>query len=483
MKRLFLLFFLLIPYSIFQILDSRVSAAPSTEIKNTLSSSQLSYFARIGTGTTAGSTSLNIELSGNPSNTTANLFVGDTIAIANTSDDTTLSKYVVTGIGDTGTISLSPSLDSDNEAEELAVIATRSAIHTVSFKPQTQEIGALWQVLIKATDVTAESENDGIPDQDGFDLGKDDQSATGLGSRLKTADVTCPWSATASVGTTAVVDGSSYHVIQCALGAGVSNPVDATTTITIGRDLATGSQLINPAPAVDHTEGQADSSADTYTFYVRALDSGGNLIPNSTARGVIAVVESVRVTATVDPTITFTIGTSGVTAGNTVCGNLLDTNANDTTSTSASFGSLSLGQANDLAHHLSCVTNAGHGYVVTVYEADQMVNVSSGTGTTIPDTICDGSCDYNTTDTWTDTDDSGWGYSIESIDVGETIFDYNSGYRAFGVGSGQAQEIFKNTSTPTATEDAYICYRLVVSTTQEAGNYENQLVYTATATF
>ena len=40
----------------------------------------------------------------------------------------------------------------------------------------------------------------------------------------------------------------------------------------------------------------------------------------------------------------------------------------------------------------------------------------------------------------------------------------------------------KNT-TPSAPEQAYACYRITASTTQPAGNYENRLIYTATATF
>jgi hypothetical protein len=41
----------------------------------------------------------------------------------------------------------------------------------------------------------------------------------------------------------------------------------------------------------------------------------------------------------------------------------------------------------------------------------------------------------------------------------------------------------RNTSTPLANETAWMCYRLTASSSQEAGNYESHLVYTATSVF
>jgi hypothetical protein len=211
------------------------------------------------------------------------------------------------------------------------------------------------------------------------------------------------------------------------------------------------------------------------------------VVAPDTARGKIAVVESVRVTATVDPTLTFIIDNTNVGSGATICGNTLGSPATSTTATSVAFGSLSLGAFNDLAQRLSCVTNADGGYIVTVYEIDPMTGIN--TGTTIPDTDCDGACNITTAAEWaTDTTNSGWGYSLQNINVGSSLFNYdNSGAtfagKAFGDGAANAQQIMKNITTPTTTERAYICYRLTASTTQEAGNYENQLVYTATSTF
>jgi hypothetical protein len=464
----------------------QLQSVPPTSVKDTLSTSQLSYFARLGAGNTINDTLINIALTGNPSNTTRNLFVGDTIAIG-TSGSTALNTYTIRDIGNTATFQINTGISHLASIVGNAVIATRSAIHTVSFTPKSNEPGGAWQFLIKASTRSGETYNDGIPDQQGFDLGQDvGSTSTGSGTRLKAADVSCPFGATASVGTTAVISSNSYHVILCDLAAGVTNPIDVGATITIGRSLTSGSQLINPSAALSHTEGKADSTADLYSFYIRHLDASDVVIDADTIQGKIAVVENVRVTATVDPTLTFYIDNTGVGSGAVICGNTLGANANNTTATSVAFGSLNLAAFNNLAQRLSCVTNGDGGYVVTAYEVDQMKNIT--TGVTIPDTNCDpgASCTYSVGNTWVSdvgATNSEWGYSLQNISANSVGVGSTSIYKAFGKSVSQAQTVMSNTNTPTATEQAYICYRLTASTVQEAGNYENQLVYTATATF
>jgi hypothetical protein len=479
---------------------------PPVNVKDTLSTSQLSYFARLSSGTTAaGDSVLKVALSANPSNNTNNLFIGDTIGIGTTGAGVGISGpltiYTVKDIANTGTFEINSGIGQSNAFVNAAIIATRSAVHTISFTPKSNTTGGAWQVLIKASGRGGETYNDGIPDQYGFDLGATSApgGSTGLGTRLQAADIACPWSATASVGTTIwltsnIDTGSTgpYHIITCQLSAGATSAVDIGVTITIGRPLASGSQLINPSAGLTAIQGRADSSNNVFSFLIRHLDSvanGSGVIDADTAKGKVAVIESVRVTATVDPTLTFyidSIGVSGV--GTTACGNTLKSDAvTSTTATAVYYGALSLGAFNDLAQRLSCVTNASSGYVVTVYQADQMRNIGDttvgGVGITIADTICDGGCTYTTTAAWTTNTTSQWGYGIQNINVGNSVTDFVTGYRAFGVGAAQATSIMSKTSTPNSTETANICYRLTASTTQAAGNYENHLVFTATATF
>lgn len=469
------------------------SAAP-TNIKDVLSSSQLSFFGRLGLGVSVNDTVIKVSLVAGtaPSTSSNNLFIGDTLAIGTSGVGTSgpLTIYTVKDIGNTASIQLNAGIGQSNTFAGAAIIATHSAIHTISFTPQSSVTGGYWQFLIKATSRSGEVNNDGIPDQQGFDLGSTTPSsgANGLGTRLKVSDVTCPnWGIGAttafSVGTTALVNGSYYHVITCYLGVGGTNQIGVGYSAVIGHDLASGSQLINPAPKDGaHSEGNADA----YTFYIRHLDNTQAVLDADTAQGKIAVVESVRVTATIDPTLTFTIGvTSPATGiGATPCGIAagLGAQAAFTTPDSVAFGSLALSSANDLSQTLSCVTNANNGYVVTVYEDGAMKNIT--TGTTIPDTNCNGGgCSSTVAAAWSSFANSGWGYTLQNINVGTSIFNYQAGYKAFGNGAANAQQIMKNTSTPSSSEVAYICYRIAASTNQESGNYEGKLIYTATATF
>ncbi len=466
----------------------KIKSIPPSNVSDTLSSSQLSYFARLGAGNTEGSNFVRIATSGNPSNTTNNLFDGDIIGIGQSNATNTIHLYTVTDIGNTSYFQVGVGLSAVSSFAGSYVVATRSAIHTIAFTPQSNEAGGAWEFLIKATSRDGEVSNDGMPDQEGFDLGGDAPGGPtiGTGTRLKAADITCPFGATASVGTTAVIGTSSYHVILCDMGAGVTNPVGTSATVVIGRDLSTGSQLINPSAAVGRPV-TSEGIADVYNFFVRHRDASDALIDADTMQGRIAVVESVRVTATVDPTLTFIIDNVNVGAGQTICGNTLGTAASNTTATQVAFGSLQLAAFNDLAQRLSCVTNSRYGYVVTAYESKPMTNISSGT--TIPDTDCDaGTCNATTQAAWiTDNSTSQWGYAMQNISSSTIGADYGGtglfNAKAFGLGAANAQMIMRNTSTPTVTERSYMCYRITASTTQEAGKYESQIIYTATATF
>ena len=473
---------------VFFFLSCSPTLAATSNVKDTINNSQLSYFARMAAGVNPGDSLIKINPGSDASSiTTNNLFVGDTLGIGNAATNGGLTIYTIRGIGDTINIQLNSGIGQSNAVSGAAIISTRSADHTFSFIPDAVTTGGFWQFLIKATSSPGETRNDGIPDQNGFDIGQDVSGVTtGLGTRLKQLDVQCPnWgtgvTSAYSIGTTQVTEGINtytYHLVTCYLGVGGTNQIGVGYSATIGRDLSSGSQLINPSPS---SNSRKEGTADVYTIYVRQLDSSQNVI--STIKGKIAVVEAVRVTADIDPTLTFSIGVTNVGAGGTPCGVTLGSNASQTTADSVAFGSISLATANDLAQQLSCVTNAKGGYVVTVYEQNPMTNIASGS--TIPDTNCGGNGCSPTLDAfWNNFNNSGWGYTLQNVNVANPVFDYLSGgYRAFGVGPGGAQQIMRNPSTPSTREQAYVCYRLSAAPIQEAGSYEAKLVYTATATF
>jgi hypothetical protein len=471
-------------FTVFKVKQS--NSIPPKSVKDVISNSQFSYYGGVGAGTTAGDSIVKIYNVGPsfPSQTSNNLFVGDTLNIGMGGSQ---SIYIVRDVGNTGTVMLNTGISAVAIVSGGAIIATRSAVHTVSFEPQVNATGGIWQFLIKATSTVGESMNDKVPDQNGFDSGA-----------LTAGAVTCPWSGTATVGTTMAISLGSpavtsyYHVVQCALPGSGTNPAGtgATGTIVVGSGT---NLLINPSP--NHAPS-AEGTANTFTFLVRHLDAGSNLLDQTV--GKIAVVESVRITATVDPSITFTIDSVGVSSvGSSMCGTgtSLSSGAASTTGDMVVFGSLGIGVSNVLAQRLSCVTNGVGGYVVTAYEDAAMRSIGTTSATnvaiTIPDTTCNGGANCTasgTGSTWVtiSSTQSEFGYTALSTGyaVGSSItFTNPNYYRPFGIGNANAQEIMKKISVPSATEYATVCYKITATTYQPASDYESKVTYTATATF
>lgn len=455
----------------------------TNDLRDQLSSAQLSYFGRLDANNTAENSLITvITNSGSaPSNNNYNLFIGDTLAIANATNGST--QYVVSDTTGTNGIMLAQSIDNLNVNLNHYVVATRSAVHNVSFSPEVSIENGKWQVLLKATNLPGENPSDGMPDQGGFDS-----------HGLLSSDITCPWGGTASVGTsTTLTDGVGvgstglYHIITCSLPLNGTNPAGTgeTGTIVIGNS----NKLINPAPAISHTIGQANASADTYTFIIRHTNSSGTVINGDTAIGKIALTESVKITATIDPTITFYIDAIGTsTPGLTRCGTTLSAGAAQTTATGVNFGSINLGQFNTLAQRFTCSTNAVSGYTVQVFENKPLTITNVGSDSTIPDTTCDSSttCNLDTANNWSNTvSSSQFGYSLEAINSSPITFEAGSDFAAkpFGQGYNNSRVIMNRTSTPSSEDRAYICYRITASNFQEAGTYQNQISFIATATF
>ncbi len=439
---------------------STSQSVPVTNLRNQLSSAQLSYFARLGAGNSSGDSVINIDtgLTAYSANN-YNLDIGDTISIGTG----TTSVFTVEGLSDTNAIALNGTIGVGHTAG-IPVIVPRYATHYVSFAPQSYDSNEVWQVLIKANGTTPA---DGIPDADGFDM-----------AGFLSTDVTCPWNGTEGVGTT-TINGNNYILISCSALSSHAFGTGVTGTIVIGGT----HQLMNPAPAINHVVGQANASADTYTFYLRELN-GTTLITTNT--GKIALTESVRVTVTVDPTITFSVGNSGVTnVGTTICGSPLGTGAPNTTGASVDFGSLNLSAFNNLAQFIQCTTNAANGYVIQAFESGRLTMI--GGSTTIPDTTCpSNSCTPTSAAAWTTNTASGFGYSLQvgSTSAGAVLGIGVSGqYKPFGLGYANAQPIMSRTNTPLSVDSAYIGYRVTVSTSQPAGTYQNEINFIATATF
>lgn len=453
---------------------SPTSSANLTSVKDTLQTSRLSWGARIeADGTDAGSSRVQIQSAPAVpynSTSTANLKSGDSITI-------NANAYTIVGIIDADEFTVSPVVVAGDDDDGDPIQMRMNPRHAVTFTTTSAVSGGFFQILLPADATTP---NDGNIDDEGYDF---NTSVT----VTSPADVGSTFDFVTGVATpsggTGCTSPANYHCFEVHYsGAGA---IGQTFTIYIG-ETGGANTPIAPGETAAHTEG----TADTYPVLVKNFASGSN--PNSaspvdSSSIRVAHIESVRVTATVDPTISFSI--AGVDTSTTTCGATPDINTVTAVNAplAVPFGTLTLNTFKDASHLLTVSTNASNGYVVTAVENDQMSRDGLGV-VTIPDTTCDnGLCTTSSEEEWvTPTGNSGFGYSLDNISASLIPFEYTSSLGTYAAKPfalpGSEETIFSST-TVADSEQVYVCYRIAVGATQAAGDYENQITYTATGTF
>lgn len=475
--RALLIFFIITPLILAPFFQpSETNSANLATLKDTLQTSRLSFAGRVKSPTVAGSSHVWIYTASTTefySVATAGLKVGDTLLIGGT------NTYTIASIVDADEFTLTTNLAA-GDADDTDSIYFRSVPQQViTFNTASSIAGGFFRVLIAAA---TSNSNNGIPDSTGFDF----NTAVDLTPTDVTGYTFVTNTATASGGTNCP---SGWHCFEFhyigngGIGTGI--------TLKLGNTSGTNTPIA-PAPSSTHSLG----TADTYTFKVQNFVNGADptSTPTDQTAGKIGVIESVRVTATVDPTITFSI--AGVASGANPCGTGtpnqtdIDTTTGVNAPLAVPFGTLSLNTFKDAAHLLTVSTNAANGYVVTAQENDQL-GKDGGTTPFIPDTDGDnGTATETTADTWdTATGNPGFGYTLKS--VSGTTVPFTSTGATFNTrrfpsiadpDSPLVATIMSNT-TVANSDQANVCYRITVDATQAAGDYENQVTYTATASF
>lgn len=478
-----------------------VQSANLTGVSVTLSSPRLSFYGELDNSNSAGSTLVSLQNGQNaaPSTSAANLFSGDSVQIEN-------SIYTVASVSaeNTFTIVESAGLDAGDVGDGNQVIATRTAQLVVAFTTVSSlDDGGALRVLVPASG--AVGNDDGIPDQAGWDYGS---------SVAANIPVTCPTpshgSFTASQDINQSIGGQTYHVFTCTFADGGLGPLAPTsyTGFEIGHDTTTTQQLINPAPKTNHEFGYAD----TYKMIVQQLDGSANIVDQTVTD--VAVIESVRITASVPPQIIFRI--LGVAAATSACG---QNTSVATTATLVPLGELLIGGFKYAAQELVVATNAENGYTVTAIQDDQLKRVGATCTGDADETI--GACikdsdgdnttmEYNNADVWISTDTKGFGYTLQSLGLdvdangangtNDSVGVHHAGTfgSCSGATSGQCWKQFADdenasveapqtiySSTDVANNDnVYVCYKSIISATQQAGtDYSSAVTYRATASF
>lgn len=183
---------------------------------------------------------------------------------------------------------------------------------------------------------------------------------------LNVANVDCPTNSTENV---------AGQVVTCTVDPGQTLPATVDTAVVV-----TG--VVSPAKVA------AEGIADTYQIYIETQNETMGVIERADA--MVAIIDQVIMTASVEATLEFTI--SGLAAGAVING--ITTTA-ATTATTTPFGTLSTTGSTTLGQLLNVETNATDGYVVTVEQDHEMLsnsgdninsfnNAPDGSGSTTP---------------------------------------------------------------------------------------------------
>ncbi len=510
-----------------QVSNKQYSASLSN-VSVTLSNSRLSFRGALASGNSVGSTVAYINTTRNayPSTASSQLVEGDVggdgdkVMIGNAGS---MSLFSVDDSYNNTTVPfeaenkiyLSAGLGSGQADAGDDVIATSSSVLTVKMTTTNAIANGRFRVLVPALTNNGAA-GDGIPDGGYFDFGTTTPTVTCPGDvGLYVYDFVSGAATNSAVTLTGTLAGD-YHAFECAY----SGPGATSTAFDgVSNGAITINSLINPAPMQNHQQGVAD----TYKVVVQHFDSNLNVIDSTTVA--IGVIEAVKITASVQPQITFKI--IGVGSGTDVCG--LSTSVS-TSAALVPFGDLLLSTFTQAAQGFSVSTNASGGYSVTAAENDQLGrNGGSCPDGSLPNTDCipDSTGDAATiteaaAGLWTSTSTKGFGYTLDNknslsglilpfqhdtsttgTNSGGGTVDDGSTYTctsnsATGCTGGQLCHCFRQFSdtsnsegsiivsksiTPVENSNYYLCYRAVVSTTQAAGYYENYVTYIATANF
>ncbi len=456
---------------------AELGSATLTNAKDVIGNSRLSYSTALEGDHSVNDTTITIDTANYPDKNTNHLFPGDTAKIGS-------NNYTVGTIVNSSTFTITSGLQAGDTSDDTKIYVDQDGInsaethHTVSFSTVSAVADGAIRISIPAT-ANDTNDSDGNPDADGFDL-----------NSVASDDVTCPgdvanaYDFESTEGEATDAGGGGWHTFQCRYSGSGSSSV--SLTMTIGD--TNNQTLLNPAPSSTHTQGQGDP----YSVRIQNLDSGYDAVDSVDVR--VILIEAVRVTATVEETLSFTI--AGRSSGNTHCGRAADVT---TQLYSVPFGSLTLTNTfYDTAQQLTVGTNAADGYNVTVFEDDEL-GKDGATSPYIPDTACNATgCNHTTSQDWNvATGYDGFGYSLENAVNTDARFTYNESSRTFSAkhfpnrtedatppyqDEETNADIMYNTG-PVDANSIYVCYRITVTGTQTAGDYYNTITYVATPQF
>ena len=144
------------------------------------------------------------------------------------------------------------------------------------------------------------------------------------------------------------------------------------------------------------------------------------------------------------------------------------------------FGTLTPGTPSTLTSTLTISSGGAGGYKVTARESDYLKSTDSS----IPDATCDdGFCTQSSATPWTLDTAYGFGYNMEGDDVPADFTD-STYYRHFAnQAQSQTDQIVMSSAIVGRGRVSTITYKVNISGVQAAGQYQNNILFTAIPSF
>lgn len=241
-----------------------------------------------------------------------------------------------------------------------------------------------------------------------------------------------------------------------------------TLTVTSPASVSNGTSITVPFTGITNP-----TTADT-TFFVRITTqaSGPTAIDTNTTAFAILTSTSIAVTASIDPTLTFTV--AGVDSGGTVNSSSLTIT---TTASTIPFGTLTAATPAIGAQDVTVVTNALNGYIVSAKAA------ADPPLTDVNNNIDKFSASYSSPATWSSP--GGTTASVNTGFFGYTTEDTNvsgfSGNKWAAVDT--TARTLVSSSTGVTTRTKRIGWQTEVNTLQPSGSYSGTVILVATPTY
>lgn len=293
--------------------------------------------------------------------------------------------------------------------------------------------------------------------------------------------------ASPTVGTVTGIGGTGFTPTSSSGTCTGTGNTNCTLTLTV---TTPGAQTPGGTVIVPFATGVTNPSTVNTTYFARitTLDGSAATIdgPNSAAFAILDTT-SIAVSASVDPSLTFSI--AGVSTGGNFNGGSGNINVT-TTATTIPYGTLTSGVPKIAAHDVTVSTNANSGYTVT---ASHSANIQAGNPPLISGATnnIDSFTGTNTTPTtWSspngtsiNTNSGFFGYSTEDATLCTgTANRFTNGGLKWAGSTTFGEEVVCNTSG-TPTETTRLGWEIEVNGVQPAGSYTGTVILVATPSY